>query len=493
MKKFLSLMLAVMLLALPVTSLAEFNTDLLGQQKAMAFTLTFSDANIAALVEAAGEKVDEDEAAVFTMVNDLINAIGFTGYEQQASADSMQFGYSLTLSGNDAMNIQALLQKNGIYATSNLLGKDTVLVTLDQLTAALEDAKAELIAQGGTTAELDETFAPIKELLENPGEMFSAYMKTNDLDTMELTNFLAAFEKIAEKAEKADASAAPAGSDKAESAITLKLSKDDIATLLEAILNDFEATNYGAGNVKSLNQSLALSEEKMTVDDALKACTNLMKDDVIVTLYTGADGNVVSATVKAALLEEVDSKDVVDLDMVILNNKVDDQQKVTVTATATEDDEKVDVLFELNMADKDNGTFNCTVTEDDTLVKVNGTIQATADKHTTVNVKLDVTDGEDKFGMGFLVTAAETESSIDMQMKLTSLDGATTYLSILMNCALADMMPAVNTADAVQPLAMSEEEMEAWTASLETGMQMELVKIIQYLPTSVLQMMMQQQ
>ncbi len=493
MKKFLSLMLAIMLLALPVTSLAEFNFDLLGQQKAMTFSLTFADANIAALVEATGEKLDEDEAAVFPMINDLINAIGIIGYEQQASADSAQIGFGLTLTGNEALNGQVLLQKDGIYATSNLLGQDTVLMTLDQLTASLEDAKAELIAQGATGAEFDQVFAPIKEVLENPGEMFSSYMKTNDLNTMELTNFLAAFEKIEEKAEKADASTAPAGSDKAESAITLKLSKDDIATLLQAFMDDFEATNYGAAYVKALNQGLPASDERATLDDALKLCTDLMKDDMVVTLYTGADGNVVSATVKAALLEEVDSKDVVDLDMVILNNKVNDQQKVTVTATATEGDEKVDVLFELNMADKDNGTFNCTVTEDDTLVKVNGTIQTTADNNVTVDVKLDVTDGEDKFGMGFLVTAAETESSFDIQMKLTSLDGATTYLSILLNYALADMKPAVNTADAVQPLAMSEEEMQAWTASLETGMQMERVKIIQYLPTSVLQMMMQQQ
>ncbi len=493
MKKFLSLMLAIMLLALPVTSLAEFNFDLLGQQKAMTFSLTFADANIAALVEATGEKLDEDEAAVFPMVNDIINAIGLIGYVQQASADTAQVGFGLTLTGNEALNVQALLQKDGIYATSNLLGKDTVLVTLEQLNAALEDAKAELIAQGGTGAELDEAMKSLKEMVENPGEFFSSNMQTNDLETMELTKFMAAFEKIAEKAEKADASTAPAGSDKAESAITLKLSKEDISTLLNAFMDDFEATDYGAAYVKSLNQSLAVSEEKITVDDALKACTDLMKDDVVVTLYTGADGNVVSATVKAALLEEVDSKDVVDLDMVILNNKVDDQQKVTVTATATEDDEKVDVLFELNMADKENGTFNCTVTEDDTLVKVNGTIQATADNNVTVDVKLDVTDGEDKFGMGFLVTAAETESSFDIQMKLTSLDGATTYLSILLNYALTDMKPAVNTADAVQPLAMSEEEMQAWTTSLESGMQMELVKIIQYLPTSVLQLMMQQQ
>lgn len=490
MKKFLSLMLAVMLLALPVASLAEFNFDLLGQQKAMTFSMKFADANFAALAEAAGEKVEEDEAAVVAIVNDLINAIGITGYEQQASADSMQLGYSLTLNGNDALNFQVLLQKDGIYAASNLLGQDTVMITPDQMDAVLESAKAELIAQGGTGAELDEAFAPMKEMLENPGEMFSFNMKTNDLGTMKLTNFLAAFEKIAEKAETADASTAPAGSDKAESAITLKLSKDDITTLLQAFMDDFEATNYGATYVKAMNQNLAFFDKSATPDNVLKASTDLMKDDMVVTLYTGADGNVVSATVKAALLEDLNSNDMVDLDMVILNNKVDDQQKVTVTATATEDDEKVDILFELAMADDNNGTFSCTVTEDDTLVKVNGTIQTTADKKVTMDIKLDVTDDDDKFGLGFLVTVAETDSSLDMQIKLMSLDGATTYLSILMNYALTDMMPALNTADAVQPLAMSEEEMTAWTTSLQSNMQMELVKMIQYLPTSVLQMIM---
>lgn len=491
MKKFLSLMLAVLLLALPVASLAEIDVDLLEQQKAMTFSLTLADANFAALAEATGETVDEDEAAVIAMVNDLINAIGLTGYVQQPAADKVQVGYSLTLSGNDALNIHALLQKDGIYATSNLLGQDTVLITPDQLDAVMESAKAELIAQGGTGAEIDEAMAALKEMLENPAQMLQS--NTNDLDTMELTKSLAAFEKIAEKAEKADASTAPAGSDKAESAITLKLSKDDIATLLQAFMDDFETTDFGAAYVKALNQGLASSDEKATLDDALKLSTDLIKDDVVITLYTGDDGNVVSATVKAALLEEVDSDDVVDMDMVILNHKVDDQQKVTVTVAATEGDEKVDVLFELNMADKDNGAFNCTVTEDDTLVKVNGTIQTTADKKVTVDVKLDVTDDDDKFGMGFLVTSQETEDSIDVQVKLTSIDGATTYLSILLNYALTDMMPAVNTADAVQPLTMSEEEMTAWTTSLQSTMQLELMKLIQYLPESVLMMIMQMQ
>lgn len=491
MKKFLSLMLAVLLLALPVASLAEIDVDLLEQQKAMTFSLTLADANIKALAEATGETVDEDEAAVIAMVNDLINAIGLTGYVQQPAADKVQVGYSLTLSGNDALNIHALLQKDGIYATSNLLGQDTVLITPDQLDAVMESAKAELIAQGGTGAEIDEAVTALKEMLENPAQMLQS--NTNDLDSLELTKSLAAFEKIAEKAEKADASTAPAGSDPAESAITLKLSKDDIATLLQAFMDDFEATDLGAAYVKALNQGLASSDEKATLDDALKLSTDLMKDDMVVTLYTGANGDVVSATVKAALLEEVDSDDVVDMDMVILNHKVDDQQKVTVTVAATEGDEKVDVLFELNMADKDNGAFNCTVTEDDTLMKVNGTIQTTADKKVTVDVKLDVTDDDDKFGMGFLVISQETEDSIDVQVKLTSIDGATTYLSILLNYALADMMPAVNTADAVQPLTMSEEEMTAWTTSLQSTMQLELMKLIQYLPESVLMMIMQMQ
>ncbi len=493
MKKILSLMLAIMLLALPVASLAEKNVDLLAEQKAMTFSLSFADANIASLAEAMGETVDENEKTMYDMVNDLINALGVSYYLQQPSADSAQVGGSLVLSGNDALTINGLLQKDGLYATSNMLGQDTVLVTKDQMTAAMDDMKAQAIAEGSTGAELDEMMETIKEILENPSEALKNSALSNDLDSMELTKLQAAAEKIAEKAEKADASTAPAGSDKAESAITLKLSKEDMSTLMEAFMDDFEATEFGAAYVKSLNQSLASSGEKVTVDDVMKASADLMKDDMVITLYTNDDGEMVSATVKAALLEGAGSNDVIDLDMVILSSKVGDQEKVTVTATATEGDEKVDVLFELNMADENNGTFNCTVTEDDTLVKVNGTIEATDDKHATVDVKLDVTDEGETFGMRVLVTSEETDNSGDVQVKLMSLDGATNYLSILLKFALTDMKPAVNTADAVQPLTMSEEEMEAWTTSLESGMQVELMKILGYLPESVLTMLLQQQ
>lgn len=456
MKKFLSLMMSLMLLVLPCVSLAENTLDLLKEQKALNVTITLADANFLPLVQ------DEKLA---TAINELLNAVGLRFTMQQADAESLQESFAVLLSGSNALTADILINTDGVYFASNFLGQDVMNISWQQALDTLEGMKDEMLAGGVSAEELEEVLDTLKQLYENPAAMFNAAGRKADWSDMDLTNTIAVMEKLMAKCLPADVSTAPEGCD-AASAITVSVNGDELYELYSALLTDFQSTEYGKNAVMNWEKSMAMNDEAFTLDELLKMGTGMLKGDAVLTLYLNAEGKLVAIIENAAMLIEEGKDDTLDVVVLIVESE-------------------------------ERTTFDCTVSNEDKVqVKVYGTVDVAKDDESDqvkVDVYVTVPTEETEEGVRVLVVSdTKADGTGTAQVKILPLTDEVPYLTVNMTAELVDMLPAVNTENPVQILTMSEEELEAWVETLSANAQLQLIKMLQLLPPSVLSIMMAQ-
>lgn len=112
MKKLLAVLLSIMMLAMPLTSMAE---TACGTMRAQETTITIHDLN-ADLVAALG-----GDDTTMAAINDLLAALSLTGYQQGDEA-----GFDLNLSGKSVLGMASLTtaaeENQLMYVSSALLG-----------------------------------------------------------------------------------------------------------------------------------------------------------------------------------------------------------------------------------------------------------------------------------------------------------------------------------------------------------------------------------
>lgn len=481
MKKILSVMLAVIVLALPCVSMANEQVDLLMLQKALQTTITFSDANLLPLVG------DEQTAAV---INELINVVGLRCTVQQADAESMQANMAFTLSGADAFKADVMMNKTGMYLASNMLGQDVLSFDYQKMMDMFQDMKDQMIEEGVSEAQLSQMIDMLKKM--QSGEYFNQAMVKNDLDDMQLTNTTAVLEKLLAKAQPADVATAPEGCDTPASAATLTLTGKEAAELMNAMLTDFGATKFGGAYLSSLESSLAsFGENAMTLDDMIQKISEVYENDIVYTFYFNAEGEAVAVTVACTL----NDSDKTDVKMVILFKAEGEKKTVTLNMDLT-GAQKMNILFTLTEESENNVAFDCTVSEGDTAdVRVYGTVVEAEENdvdHVTVDVYVTVPAEGPEAGVRVLVDVMANDDDITgtTLIKILPLSGEAPYVTLSVVCELVDMLPAVSTENTVDILSMSDEEIQAWTESITSSAQLELIKMIQMLPPSVLSLVM---
>lgn len=481
MKKFLSVMLAMLMLALPVMSLADETANLLELQKAVQTTITFADANLLPLVQ------DEQAAAI---LNDLINAMGLRFSCQQSAADVMQMDGALMLSGSDALSFDALINTNGIYLASNMLGKDSVGLGYQQLIDMLEAQKSQLVAQGVSEAEFDESIARIQQM--QSGAFASSMDVDFDLDDMKMPTFMAVLENLVSKAQVIDATSAPEGCDTPAGGVTITLTGEELAEVGRAFMTDFGATSFGGSYLDAIEATLnASGEEAMSLEDILNQLPAVYPEGITMNLYMNGEGELVAAVVTAKIQAE---EEVLDQNTTVLRKTENSKEICSVNTTVASAGDMVNVLVTVTEED-DNVAFDCTVSNAEQVgVKVYGTVVEKNEndaEHMTVDVSVAVPLEGPEFGLRVLVDAIKADDVTGtVQVKVLPLNGDVPYLAVNGKIELVDMLPAVNTEGAVEILTMTEDEINAWGEGLTTNAQMELVKIIQLLPTSVLSLLM---
>ena len=142
MKKLLSLMLAMLMLAMPVLSLAEEDTQVIGGADGPTALLLFEDMTTGTkMLEdaiAAGRKVTVDisvpEVTGINTGNDAVDAaiaelLTSMGLDMKFQGD--EYDYALTVSDKDLLTLGWTVSGNDAYIKSNLIGGTIVLTAAD--------------------------------------------------------------------------------------------------------------------------------------------------------------------------------------------------------------------------------------------------------------------------------------------------------------------------------------------------------------------------
>lgn len=490
MKKLTALLLALLVLALPVMSMAASPDELFNQAaEGKAYTtngvLTWGDTSL----------LDADAQS---LVKDVVDAISFTRSVQENQTD-----FALKLSGTDVLTLSTATAGEDTYVLSNLLGG----------TVAFNDAEGQVIADylmkyavsSGMMTEDD--VAQVKASIQQAMEQTETAAADVDLSSFDTTAITALTEKFLSSVTIEEVAQQPKNSDPAASVISFTLTGEDMTELYTIIfdaLKDNEAFMAGLTSA-----SLTMDGENVTADELVAQLPELAKQigdavqgDIPVNVYVDAEGNLVYAAATMTMkLDDEDNAETVTVNV--------DYARLTVADGVTHAVNSIAVD-----ADNNGAAISVSVLNGEKLFTINGGIGAITDGVTEtimgldVNAQKDYGDAEAKLDVDAVLTIASDGAEIPVGIKLvktTKLDGENaTYegdldllllgekvLCLQMIAATGEAAPSIVAADAVRPGQMTEEEFNAYLEDdVMLALQTALVNLIQSLPASVLSLLM---
>lgn len=239
MKKLLAVLLSIMMLAMPLTSMAENSVwDNAARQET---TITIHDLN-ADLVAALGG----DDTAM-AAINDLLAALSLTGYQQGDEA-----GFDLNLSGKSVLGMASLTtaaeENQLMYVSSALLG-GVIAVNSKDVEAIKEKAlRATMKMSGQSDEEIDKAIEESKEQLSGNAE-YTALMEASanlgsmteeqlmeELTQADTTAFMTMMNEILSGAEMAEVTEQPGDCDAAKNYVKVTVPPEKIAEMTKALL-----------------------------------------------------------------------------------------------------------------------------------------------------------------------------------------------------------------------------------------------------------------
>lgn len=496
MKKWLSLLLAMLMFALPVCGTASevmdgsFTVKYVkeGQRDVTDVSLELSD--IAYSLMGLPEET-------VSMVRDLLAALKLE-LSGQSAGGMKQGSLRILLSDQDAANVTVALGENGIYAGSNFLGDKIVMITPDQMNQLSDMYLASLVEQGKMTQEqLDSLKSAVESFKNDPAAMIAAFIGEADPTAMlqammGLISFESEPEELTEVPE-----GIPFEAKYAQAMVIHKDALDNFTAELAKYLWSMPGVQKLAGFATTNGEPM--TEESLT--SALNSLSGSLAEDLTVKIYfidenmnplAIAADPVISAegeTVAMNFLAVVESKE--DTFHMNWNMKASGMDMTgDMTIVASEETGKMDYLITA-VAEQDGQTFT----------PISESIQMEWTKtdvlHSMIaNVSAQITSepGADPVTIVYDVVGEEkdlgdhAEQAVSMKV---GLDGIGDLMTILME-GKTDLAEAyIVTDDAVQPMAMSEEEMAAFTGEIQNSAMAGLMNLMQLLPASVQQIAVQ--
>lgn len=499
MKKLLSLMLALMMLAIPALCSAEstmlYGSTWAADDQAMMqnaldagrrvnYTISFSDL---------GKGLVPD-ADVEGIINDVLGVLKFTGYQQGDES-----GFAMNLSGNDVLTFAVAQSGEDTYLASNLLGgtmvvgADDVLPLVNRLLdmfvlmgALEEDAVAEM------KAALPELVETIKAEFESAMNSQLANLKPEDLNFTALTT---AVLPILVSAVKSEVTMQPRNCDPADTMITCTITPDNFKALVKAVIQfvldnpvilayyDAELSSVGAfttGEFDSIEDLFS----KMLAE--LEGETLLAGNGELV-LYTAGDpAELVHADLRLPMAMENDKTG----EMTVSYSRLTKDQSVcyNVNIAAGEVTMSVDLedgydRFYMGMAMAENGQnvmrFGMTMT---TVVADNA-----YDTDIQVDMALTDTDTSEEMNFTMLVKDKTTVNGVDFNEDavFSILFNGQQVIDIMLNCSTADPGASIMTGNVTRPGELNDSDFANWFVGIVNGLQGWLGTLIMSLPESV--------
>ena len=321
MKKFLSVLLALMLAVLPAMSMADSLNDWLAQAFQAGRCVHMESSMVPGTLP-----MDEDTAKV---IADLLNAI-----ETKADLQKDGLGFALRLSGEDALTFQMEMKDEDVYVKSNLLGDDAVVIGSGEVghIAAMVVNWAE--KNNLVTAE---QAAAAREGLQKLAENMSANIDLSDLDPSALMGWVMG---LTQSVSPIDASTAPEGADPADTAMEIRLTKEQLQSLADALVTTISSSKGLTGAIA--NATGKDSQEMLSgISDQIKAAFEGMTEDVVIDVYTAGE-DLCAFTASLAMNvkdEEEGSEKAVATDVVMTRSTAAEGITYHIVENVTADDE----------------------------------------------------------------------------------------------------------------------------------------------------------
>ena len=507
MKKLLAILTALMLALLPALSLGEEASSmkenvkewirsispaakymLEGQELTENVTMEVSDL-LLDLVQAP----DEFRQAI----QELLATFGIR-MTAQTTEHLAQAGLALTASGEEALGIRVAYGDRNLYLQSDLLGDKTFQVTGSQLKDLMQQGMDSAAAQGQNDPELTESLKRFYQLLrEDPQAALRKLV--GEPDFQDLTEALAAYPQIAMQ----PVTEAPEALPGANMMVVIPLQKEGLKTItaeLSKLIWNLPAVQKLA-EISNKNGEEALTEEKIA--QGFSKLSDTLAEDTEVTAYLRVDeaglGIYVTAEPKLSVegaVREVRAEMLMDISLegqAIIHYDVSSEGKA--------------MRGEMEMqASAGSVRFNYHITTEDAaegeayqpvemIWSAELSMGEAPQVHSTATFRVKESAESQTVGVVAEINGAEedkgdhAEGQMDFSISLED----SGMLFALHESRKTDLAEAyIITPDAVQPLAMSEEEQSELMRDVQNSLQMSLITLIQYLPASVTQMLMQQ-
>lgn len=495
MKKLVAMILAMVMLAMPIASLAEgdFISEAVENGRCVERVTTF------AMSETGEEDVD-------AIIGGLLKALSIVTYWQEA--DGVQTGLRINMDGTDILSIDVAGADEKLYLRSDLLKGDTIAVAQEDSKAIAEKVIKTLAAEGVIDEEdVNTALKQVEESISGTANPmadvdFEAIM--NGFDFSALQQFA---EGMAGRIEQSDLSGLPEGSDPAVAAVTMKLTAEDIIQCYDVI---FDAVKNNKEYLALLDTMIvSVNDQPMSAEDAVNEMQKQLHDglgevvqgEIPVTIFMNGDDEVVAATMEMEMkVPDEESGEVqpikADVDywrhtedgqvahMVVYNILSDGELMANASLQLVTSDGYVDAM--LNITDPENiVAFGFQRMENAT------------DTERTVDAVVAISFGTNENGAAN--SASTVMVTIDIDAKKNGVDAEqTTVATLSLNGNdLASMTTQSKTGEpkesivteaAIRLAELGQEDFQAWLEGVINNLQVWVVTAIQSLPSDVLMM-----
>lgn len=495
MKKLTAMLLALVMMTLPMLGLAASPDEML--QAAV-------DAGRPLKVEGQLNygAIPGMDAEIETIINDVVDAIGFTYTEQEN-----QGSFALKLSGNDVLTFAGATEGEDIYINSNLLG-GTVAFNGEEGKAILEKLMNLAVSSGMMT---EDELAEIKAALDQAAAQVAAPMENVDVEDMDLTGLLNVAMELAAKVQTGEVTQQPKNCDAAATMVTITLTGEDITKLYTEIFKLLQNVPQFTEALQSAD-TLTINGENVTPEEFVAKLPEMAGEigkmidgDIPVAIYMDEAGEPVYGTLAMTMKAENEegTEETVAMDMnyarltvnegvthavnVIAKDNNNEGVSVSVNVLTSEKKDVVNVAVASLKGDVAEPVVNVDVTVE----KEYGETESEED----VLVVVTIVDSESKEEISFAVEA-ETEAKLVGEDVVYESDidlnvmGIEELLCIKITETTGEAAESIVTADAVRPGQMTEEEFNTYvTEDVASNAMNALMGLIQNLPASALSLL----
>ena len=497
MKKLFSMMLAVLMLALPVLANAEAadiaaagealeqispSARYMAEGQEMTVDVTLAPSEIV-LSQA---QLPEEYAGA---IGDLFALLGIR-VTAQTTENQAQSGLALLVDGEEAVNGKVAFGEKGLYAASTLLGDKILLITPDQLKDLGNKLLDQLVASGKISQEaLDSLKSFIAQMQEDPsGTIMGLIGEPDPTALMNAVYGLAAGISMGEVTE------APEAFPEAASVITVQLQKEAL-TNVTTELAKFLWSMPGVQKIAKISPKGPKSEDGLI--EVLNRIPGKLAEDGTLTIYADETGTRIYAVADLKVNAEGGAKDVDCTALLAMEGEL-----VTMDMNIASGDAKVNVHEEVK-ASENGAEVNMHVTSEDV---ADGTAYQPIEEIVAVNFVAGETQIDFTMDMTARVQQDPSSDPVGVTMKVTATEadagdhaeGSASYVVgmegmgdlFTLNAAMkTDVAEAyIISDDAVEVMSMTEEEQQELMSGVQANAMMALFSVLPKLPESVQQL-----